>query len=97
MGNYNEVKTWRQNTKLRLVEAFGGECGICGYKKSTRALSLHHLDPERKEFSFNKGCMSWSKIVGEAKKCVLLCHNCHMEVHDGLTEIPDDIKKFDTT
>ena len=47
--SYDRVKQWRNNVKNRLVEAFGGECGICGYNKCNRALQFHHLDPEEKE------------------------------------------------
>ena len=94
MSNYDKVKDWRKNTKLRLVEAFGGKCGICGYNKSVRALSFHHLDPNEKEISFTGRCVSWIKIVEEARKCVMLCSNCHMEVHDGVTKIPEDIIRF---
>ena len=92
------VKRWRRNTKERIVQAFGGKCGICGYKRCHSALSLHHLDPNVKEMGLGgvrANPKSWKKIVEEIRKCVLLCHNCHSEVHDGLVELPKDIKKFD--
>ena len=93
--SYEEIKRWRHETKKRLVKAFGGECGICGYNKSIRSLSFHHLNPNEKEESFASSCKSWKRLANEAKKCVLLCSNCHMEVHDGITKIPDNIKRFD--
>ena len=90
------VVRWRQRAKEKLVAAFGGSCGICGYKKSVRALTFHHLDPSQKAFAISgKGIpRAWKRIMDEAEKCVMLCHNCHDEVHDGVTEIPADIRKF---
>lgn len=84
------VKKWRKNTKNKLVAALGGKCRVCGYSKCTQALALHHINPAEKEFNFSSlraSPKTWSKIVAEAKKCVLLCHNCHMEVHDGMLDI----------
>lgn len=37
---------------------------------------------------------AWKKVVDEASKCVLLCKNCHEEVHARVTKIPDDIRRF---
>jgi hypothetical protein len=92
------VKKWRSKTKDRMVEAFGGECGICGYNKSNHALSFHHLDPTEKEFSIasiRRNPKNWLYIVEELKKCICVCNNCHSEIHDGITEIPKTIKRFD--
>lgn len=90
------VIRWRQRVKRRLVEAFGGRCGICGYDRSTSALTFHHLDPSEKEFSFAAlgNTRAWHKMKAEAAKCVMLCHNCHAEVHDGAIVIPPDIRRF---
>jgi len=65
----------------------GGQCVICGYKKCSRALSFHHRDPSKKDFGLSeKGITrSWEKTKAELDKCVLLCANCHMEVHDSMT------------
>jgi hypothetical protein len=38
---------------------------------------------------------AWAKIVEELRKCVLLCANCHGEVHDGLVQVPKDAARFD--
>jgi hypothetical protein len=91
------VKKWRDTTKDRMVLAMGGECVICGYKKCTSALALHHLDPKEKELSFAKiraNPKSWDKIVVELRKCILVCTNCHNEIHEGIIEIPKDVKRF---
>lgn len=63
---------------------------MCGYKKCTRALVFHHLDPKKKEFGLSERGLtrSWEKIKLEIDKCVLLCANCHMEIHDGISQLP---------
>lgn len=92
---YEEVKKWRKKNKERMVEAFGGCCGICGYSKCTNALEFHHLDPKEKDFNVTNQVTSWKKAVEELRKCVMLCSNCHKEIHDGIEEIPENIKRFD--
>ena len=82
----------RRRKKLRDMarEYKGGKCMICGYDKCQRALSFHHLDPKKKSFGISeKGLTrSWDKIKEELDKCILICSNCHMEVHDGITQLP---------
>lgn len=101
MSKYSEaVKRWRERTKQRIIEAFGGECGICGYNKCDDALELHHLDMSQKEHSFGKlrsNIRGWDVIVEEARKCVLLCSICHREVHSSRcdTVVPLNIRRFD--
>ena len=85
------VQSWRARTKVRMLEAMGGKCQICGYNKCTAALEFHHIDPSGKEFTFAtamKNPSSWDKLAAELRKCVLLCANCHREVHySGDTEL----------
>lgn len=78
----------------------GGACCLCGYNRCLRALSAHHLDPSQKDFNIGQAKAnpkSWSKIVSELRKCVLLCKNCHDEVHDGIVVLPDNAFRFDET
>lgn len=78
----------RQRQKKRLVEVSGGKCVVCGYSKCVRALEFHHLDPSTKSFGLGRGgTWSWETQLAEAKKCILLCSNCHCEVEDGLIDL----------
>ena len=84
------VKKRRKKLREMAREYAGGKCAICGYHKCARALSFHHLDPKKKDFGVAaKGLTrSWDKIRKEIDKCILICANCHMEVHEGLAKIP---------
>lgn len=84
------VKKRRKKLREMARDYKGGKCQICGYKKCPRALSFHHLDPKKKDFTISaKGLTrSWIKLQEEIDKCILLCANCHMEIHDGITQLP---------
>jgi len=93
----DKVKQWRLKTKLRLLEAMGGKCVICNYSKCEGALDFHHIDPSTKEFALGAArgnIKSWSRLVSEVKKCVILCCRCHREYHEGLVEIPNNLPTF---
>ena len=97
MSNATAVKLWRQRTKDRIVNSFGGKCNICGYNKCSNALELHHLDPSKKEFSFGSVRASpkkWSSIVEELRKCIMLCAHCHREIHFGSVDLPENLVFF---
>ena len=71
----------------------GNKCKICGYNRCSAALSFHHLDPSLKEFGIpHRGLTrSWKKIEEELKKCILICANCHAEIHAGQLQPPQEI------
>ncbi len=75
----------RKLIRQKLVEYKGGKCVLCGYSKCIDALDLHHKDPLTKDFGISKNGItrSWEKNKAEADKCVLLCANCHREIHAG--------------
>ncbi|GAG41981.1 unnamed protein product, partial [marine sediment metagenome] len=55
-----------------------------------RALSFHHIDPRMKNFDLNShecGKRSKDRVLEEAKKCILVCANCHMEIEEGLIKV----------
>lgn len=80
----------RRKAKKTIVEEHGAKCSICGYNKCMRALHFHHVDPTTKSYGLSESGISRSvpKMREEAKKCVLVCSNCHMEIEDGITPIP---------
>lgn len=91
------VKKWRRKCKERIVEAMGGACCICGYNRSNSALALHHLDPSKKDLALGgirANPISWDKIVEELRKCILVCHNCHTEIHEEIICIPLNAPSF---
>lgn len=71
------------------IEYKRNKCCICGYNKCKSALEFHHLDPKQKDFGISaKGyTRSWEKIKEELDKCIMVCANCHREIHDGLVII----------
>jgi hypothetical protein len=78
------VVSWRQRVKQRAVAYKGGQCQVCGYDRCIQALQFHHLDPAQKDFTISGKTMAWERIREEIDKCLLLCANCHAEVHSGL-------------
>jgi hypothetical protein len=76
------VKSRRQRLKEMSVEYKGGKCEKCGYNKSIWAFDFHHLNPKEKDFTISAYLvLGWDKIKLELNKCILLCANCHRELH----------------
>jgi len=88
--NGDAVARRRRNVKLTLVGEAGGRCELCGYDRYVGALHFHHLDPGRKSFALSHEGVtrSLAKSRAEARKCVLLCSNCHAEVEGGVAALP---------
>lgn len=71
--------------KLKAIELLGGKCSLCGYDKCIDALEFHHKNPKEKDFKLESGnTTSWKQYQSEIKKCILLCSNCHKEIHSQL-------------
>ncbi len=81
----------RRKIKEILIEEFGGCCQLCGYDRCPAALQFHHIDPSLKEFSVSRSGITraFSEVLEEAKKCILLCANCHAEVEAGFRTLED--------
>jgi transposase len=88
------VSKRRRVVKRRLVEEAGGACALCGYHRWIGALQFHHVDPRRKTFQIGQAghCRSLERCRAEARKCVLLCANCHAEVEAGFATLPVDLQ-----
>jgi DNA-binding transcriptional ArsR family regulator len=88
------VSEWRRRVKRRLVEEAGGACLICGYDRSLAALEFHHRDRKTKLFALSRQGVtrSFEEARAEARKCDLLCSNCHAEVENGVTAISPAVR-----
>ena len=84
---YDYTHSYLRRLKQKAVDYAGGACVECGYNKSVQALHFHHIDSSTKEFAIfesrggKKIVRDWDKLVIEIDKCVLLCANCHAELH----------------
>ena len=80
---------YRRNFTEALKQKHGGKCRVCGYSKSSRALHFHHLDPAIKVGGIGRMKGHHEASEAEAKKCILICANCHAEHHDGLIPLTE--------
>ena len=83
----NEQKQIKRNTKTQqIVDYMGGCCIVCGYNKSNYAMECHHTDPTQKEHTISQlKYKKWETILKEIEKCVLVCSNCHRDIHTNKT------------
>lgn len=72
------VLTWAK--KIKALSFLGNECKKCG-SKEVFILEFHHDRNEKENAIHNIKTLRWSKIEEEIKKCILVCKNCHFEIH----------------
>ena len=90
------LKDYRTRRRQRMFYVMGGCCQVCGYNKCLATLEFHHLDPTIKEYGLSTSwSISWAKTKEELKKCILLCANCHREVHAGALDVSNLQSPFD--
>lgn len=73
----NATKEWLLKYKEGLV------CSNCGDTRHY-VLDFHHLDPSKKFKSITKLAndgYTIGRLKDELKKCIVLCSNCHRELH----------------
>ena len=77
------VSERRRKLKDMAIKYKGGKCEKCGYNKCNGALDFHHLNPLEKDFSISSTgtTKSFERIKKELDKCILVCANCHREIH----------------
>ena len=87
------VVKYRRNTKLRTVRHMGAACAGCGRGGHPSIFDFHHLDAREKAFGIGQDGIPrrWSKVAAELAKCVMLCANCHREVHAGVRELDEGL------
>ena len=80
--NIARAKRLSKNAEfIRDIKSSG--CSKCGYSKSTNAIEFHHISPDVKDSEFyNMRQWKHERILKELEGCILLCANCHRELHD---------------
>ena len=83
--------SYRQRIKIALVEAFGHKCAYCGLEDDPRLYDFHHVNPEEKSFGIANSSTTRSRQAysEEAKKCIMLCSNCHRRIEYGIITLND--------
>lgn len=76
----------RDKNRERIHQIAGLNCQLCNYGGSEmhmKLLTFHHVDPSIKKFEMSVGNLTggWEIILEELKKCILVCFNCHNEIH----------------
>jgi ribosomal protein L30E len=83
----------REALKRRMAHRLGGRCCNCGYDRCARALCFHHVDETTKRFNLaGSHLRSRASLEAELAKCILLCENCHAELHAGLIKAPSQVQ-----
>lgn len=81
-------KGYGQSHKRELILRKGGKCHLCGISyngKNGAIFDFHHVNPKEKDFNISARLRDNSyipqDIYDEIDKCVLLCSNCHRQLH----------------
>jgi hypothetical protein len=80
------MRSERRNFILALV---GSKCQLCGYDKLSKNLAFHHLEDKKYKLSAREFQFGFKKLLPELLKCIVVCHNCHGEIHEDL--VPREI------
>lgn len=58
-------------------------CYNCGYKKNPSALDFHHIEEKTENVStLVQNSVRIKTLRAEMDKCIVLCSNCHRELHN---------------
>lgn len=86
---YEWKKQKHKTNTVTLKEERGGACEACGFDKSLQALHFHHVFPEEKKFKISDARGNCLEVIREeARKCVLVCGNCHVMIHQKILPCP---------
>jgi len=78
-------KRQHQKTVSAVRHAKSDGCVLCGYKKCLEALDFHHVSPDWEPGNRPRAFTNLSpgQLTRELSKCIVVCANCHREIHAG--------------
>jgi len=85
-GKRKQYREYRMQWVAYLGRLVALECNSCGYNKTFAALDFHHT--RDKVFHITSMMMkaltkqNKETMKKEVEKCIVLCANCHRELHD---------------
>lgn len=83
------VQLRRGDFLAKIKQSRGGKCQRCGYDTCIKALEFHHLDPSQKDFTISNDHFKLKDAIAESKKCILICANCHRELHENIWDVTE--------
>jgi len=83
----------RRDKKARAIAYMGRVCFGCGRDVPSTLFEFHHWDASEKDFGISEDGIvrRWEKVIAELAKCVMLCANCHREVHAGVRQLDEGL------
>jgi hypothetical protein len=69
--------------KIKMINLLGEKCEMC-HTNNIFHLCFHHPDKNKESNLCELKLFRFSKIEKELKKCILLCNNCHKELHANI-------------
>ncbi len=90
---HEAVASQRRERKAKAVALMGGACDACGRDGPHQLFEFHHRSAADKDFGISEDGIlrSWAAVLAELAKCVMLCANCHREVHAGVRELDEGL------
>lgn len=86
---------WRDNKRKWWFEYKSKlSCSTCGESRHW-CLDFHHTDPSSKEGSLSELVtrnVSRERILEEVSKCIVVCRNCHADIHYQQLNFPQALK-----
>ena len=84
-GQGNDASLIRRLIKKKAVEYKGNQCYCCHKSYPFVVYDFHHLNPKEKDFGLGDktSTVKWDKVQAEIDKCILVCANCHRQIHSG--------------
>ena len=91
---YRQVQKARQNQNAKTIREWKEQQGCkCCKESFGPCLELHHLDSREKEADPSQlATYSTARFMKEAKKCIVVCANCHRKIHHGVIDVKNFIR-----